>query len=163
MVQTFLQIGPNHPMKNIFQKSVTDEVIGRINSLTPTTQPNWGKMNVAQMLAHCNVTYEMVYDGNHPKPNVFMGFILRTFVKGVVVSEKSYKKNSQTAPAFLITDARDFEKEKKRLTDYLLKTQALGEAHFDNKMSHSFGKLSVSEWNNMFYKHLDHHLTQFGV
>jgi hypothetical protein len=43
------------------------------------------------------------------------------------------------------------------------KTQGLGEAHFDGKDSHSFGNLSKSQWNTMFYKHLDHHLTQFGV
>ena len=41
--------------------------------------------------------------------------------------------------------------------------QQLGEAHFDNKESHSFGKLNINEWNTMFYKHLDPHLTQFGV
>lgn len=150
-------------MKNIFSKSVTDEVIGRINALTPQTTPDWGKMNASQMLAHCSVTYEMLYDGNHPKPNILMGFMLRTFVKDTVVSEKPYKRNSRTAPAFLITDERDFEKEKKRLVDYMFKTQTLGEAHFENKESHSFGKLSITEWNNMFYKHLDHHLTQFGV
>lgn len=150
-------------MKNIFSKSVTDEVIGRINALTPQTTPDWGKMNASQMLAHCSVTYEMLYDGNHPKPNILMGFMLRTFVKDTVVSEKPYKRNSRTAPAFLITDERDFEKEKKRLVDYMFKTQTFGEAHFENKESHSFGKLSITEWNNMFYKHLDHHLTQFGV
>ena len=44
-------------LPNIFEKSVADEVIARINNLTPATQPGWGKMNVAQMLAHCNVTY----------------------------------------------------------------------------------------------------------
>ena len=72
-------------------------------------------------------------------------------------------KNSRTAPAFLITDTKDFEAEKKRLINYIKKTQELGEAHFDNKESHSFGNLSKTEWNNMFYKHIDHHLTQFGV
>ena len=49
-------------IKNIFTKEVTDILIGRINNLTPATQPQWGKMNVAQMLAHCNVAYEMVFE-----------------------------------------------------------------------------------------------------
>jgi hypothetical protein len=43
------------------------------------------------------------------------------------------------------------------------KTVDLGEAHFDGKESLSFGKLTASQWNTMFYKHLNHHLTQFGV
>ena len=59
-------------LPNIFEKSVADEVIARINNLTPATQPGWGKMNVAQMLAHCNVTYEMIYTDKHPKPNFLL-------------------------------------------------------------------------------------------
>lgn len=150
-------------MNNIFQPEIANEVIERINHLKPDSQPLWGKMNVAQMLAHCNVTYEMVYDGNHKKPNGFMRFILKLFVKDTVVGPKPYKKNSQTAPAFLIKGKRDFDKEKSRLIAYLKKTQELGTGYFDNKESLSFGKLSKSEWNVMFYKHLDHHLGQFGV
>ena len=59
-------------MKNIFQPDVTSEVIDRINKLTPATNQLWGKMNASQMLAHCNVSYEMVYDNTHPKPKFFM-------------------------------------------------------------------------------------------
>jgi hypothetical protein len=39
----------------------------------------------------------------------------------------------------------------------------LGEGYFNGLTSNSFGKLSTIEWNNLFYKHLDHHLRQFGV
>ncbi|WP_435353749.1 DUF1569 domain-containing protein [Emticicia sp. SJ17W-69] len=150
-------------LPNIFTKSVSDAVIQRINQLTASTQPQWGKMSVDKMLAHCNVTYEMVYEDIHPKPNAFMKFVLKLLVKNTVVNEVSYKRNSQTAPQFLIKDAKNFELEKKRLIDYLTKTQQLGESYFDGKESHSFGTLNKTEWNNMFYKHLDHHLTQFGV
>jgi hypothetical protein len=150
-------------MKNIFQPAVTGEIIERINNLAPTTAQLWGKMNVAQMLAHCNVNYELVYDDIHPKPGPVMKFILKTLVKSKVVNEKPYPKNNQTAPAFIIKGEREFEKEKVRLIDYINKTQKLGETHFDGKESHSFGVLTKTEWNNMFFKHLDHHLNQFGV
>jgi Protein of unknown function (DUF1569) len=150
-------------LPNIFNKEVADTVISRINKLTPETQPGWGKMNVAQMMAHCNVTYEMIYTNKHPKPNFIMGLVLKAFVKNVVVTEKPYKRNSQTAPAFLITDERIFAVEKERLINYINETQQLGANHFEGKESNSFGKLNSTEWNNMLYKHLDHHLTQFGV
>lgn len=150
-------------MKNIFDKKDVDELIGRINRLTPNSTGLWGKMNIAQMMAHCNVSYEMVYTDKHPKPNGAMKLMLKLFVKQPVVNEKPYKKNSRTAPAFLIDDERDFEKEKKRLIDYLIKTQELGEDHFHNKESHSFGPLTKTEWNHLFYKHLNHHLEQFNV
>lgn len=150
-------------MKNIFTKEVTNEVIARINNLTSESQPKWGKMSVAQMLAHCAVTYEMVYTDKHPKPNAFTKFILKLFVKKIVVSEKPYAKNGRTAPQFLISDERVFATEKQRLINFINQTQELGESYFDGKESHSFGKLTSQEWNNSFYKHLDHHLTQFGV
>ncbi len=72
-------------MKNIFDKSDTQAIIARINKLTPSTQGQWGKMSVGQMLAHLNVAYEMTYEDKHPKPNFFMKWILKTFVKGPVV------------------------------------------------------------------------------
>jgi hypothetical protein len=150
-------------MKNIFSEPVAREVIARINQLTPTTKPIWGKMNVEQMLAHCCVSYEYVYDDKYRKPNGLTRLLLKLFVKNAVVSEKPYKKNTPTGPDFLIKDSRNFENEKKRLIDYITRTQQLGASHFDGKESHSFGPLTVEEWNNMFYKHVDHHLSQFGV
>lgn len=150
-------------MQNIFDPSTTSELIARIESLKPDSQPIWGKMSVDQMLAHCSVAYEMTYTDKHPKPNALMRFLLKTFVKSGVVNEKPYPKNARTAPVFIIADRRDFEKEKNQLIDYLKKTQELGAQHFEGKESPSFGPMTAQEWNNLFYKHLDHHLTQFGV
>lgn len=149
--------------KNLFDLKETQETIARINSLTPETSQLWGKMNVAQMLAHCNVAYELVYTDKHPKPKGFQKFLIRLFAKNIVVGPKPYGKNSRTSPIFIISDQRDFENEKKRLIDHLEKTQKLGASHFDGKESHAFGPLSEKEWNVLFSKHLDHHLQQFGV
>ena len=150
-------------MKNIFEKQVTNEVIGRINQLTATSKPLWGKMSVGQMLAHCCVTYEFVYEDKHKAPNFLMKLLLKWFVKESVVNEKPYKKSSQTAPEFIIKEDKNFENEKQRLIEFIQKTQELGTSYFNNKESRSFGELSDKEWNNMFYKHLDHHMSQFGV
>jgi len=150
-------------LPNIFSLDETNRVIERINKLTNLSQPVWGKMNVAQMLAHSCVSYEMVYDDKHKAPSAIIKFILKTFLKKIIVGEGHFKKNSQTAPAFLITDERDFSKEKERIISYLKKTQELGENYFEGKESLSFGKLNKTEWNNLFWKHMNHHLKQFGV
>lgn len=150
-------------LPNIFTKDVTNNVISRIEKLSPDSEGKWGKMDVAQMLAHCNVSYEMVYENKHPKPNAFMKLILKLLVKGKVVNATPYKPGGPTAPAFIIKDQKDFHAEKIRLIDFISKTQQLGESYFDGKKSHSFGSLTKEEWNNMFYKHLDHHLKQFDV
>jgi hypothetical protein len=150
-------------LPNVFSKEVSEEIIERINKLEPVSQPQWGKMNVAQMLAHCAVTYELTFEDKHPKPGFFMKLILKNVVKKIVTNEVPYKHNSRTAPVFLITDERDFNNEKTRLIGFIRKTQELGASYFDPKVSHSFGSMNATEWNNMFYKHLNHHLMQFGV
>jgi hypothetical protein len=150
-------------MKNVFTPETTEELVARINKLHSYSRPLWGKMNVAQMLAHCNVTYELVYESKHPRPNPVMKFLVKLLVKDFVVNEKPFKQNVHTAPHFKITSTKDFETEKARLKRYLQQTQQLGQAHFEGKESHSFGPLTSQQWNNMFYKHLNHHLSQFGV
>jgi hypothetical protein len=110
-------------MKNIFLKEDASEYIDRINQLSPDSKALWGKMSVNQMLAHCNVSYEMVYEDIHKKPNNFIKIILRLFVKNKVVNKKTYSKNSPTAPQFIVKDERSFEIEKNRLINYIIKTQ----------------------------------------
>lgn len=151
-------------LPDIFTKDVTEGIVTRISNLTNASQAQWGKMNVSQMLAHCSVTYEYIFDENkYAKPRGMRKLLLRYLVKGIVTNEKPYKPGGPTAPDFIINDQRDFDKEKNRLIDYIRKTQVLGGSHFEGKDSHSFGPLNKTEWNNMFYKHLNHHLTQFGV
>lgn len=150
-------------MQNIFKKDDVTSIVNRIEKLSSETTPEWGKMNVGQMLAHLNVSYDMVYTDKYPRPGAIGRFFIKLLAKNAVVGPKPYQKNGRTAPQFVISDERDFQVEKKRLIDHLWKTQTLGESHFDNKESHSFGKLTKEEWNVLFSKHLDHHLTQFGV
>ncbi|EAR00153.1 DUF1569 domain-containing protein [Maribacter sp. HTCC2170] len=149
--------------KNLFDEKGLQETLDRINSLNNETQNQWGKMSIAQMLAHCNVAYDLTYTDKFPKPKGFKKFMIKLLAKNVVVGPKPYKKNSRTAPVFIISDQREFEIEKKRLIEYLEKTQKLGHTHFEGKESHAFGALTAKEWNNLFSKHLDHHLNQFGV
>ncbi|MDH6254353.1 hypothetical protein M2347_004080 [Chryseobacterium sp. H1D6B] len=151
-------------MENVFDAKDAQNYIDRINKLTSETPGLWGKMTVDQMLAHCCISYEMVYEPEkHKKPGSIAKFILKSFVKPKVVGEKAYTKNGPTAPQFIVTERRVFEDEKKRLIGFIQKTQQLGTSAFDGKESFSFGPLKSQEWNNMFAKHLNHHLAQFGV
>ena len=151
-------------IKNIFSEEVTNEVMDRINQLTPTTHRNWGKMSVDQMLAHCNKPYAYTYEPEKfKKPKGLMKFILRNFIKKFVVSEKAYKPNGGTSPDFIVTGSHDFEQEKNLLIANIQKAQKLGTSYFEGKENLSFGVMTAQEWNNMYYKHIDHHLRQFGV
>ena len=151
-------------MKSVFNLQDTNELINRINNLSPVSKAQWGKMNVGQMLAHCNVPYSYSFEPERfSKPNFLKKFLLQKIVKKYVLSPEPYKRNGRTAPEFIITNERDFDPEKEKLIRNIQNTQQLGEQHFEGLENISFGKMSASEWNTMFYKHLNHHLSQFGV
>lgn len=151
-------------MENLFEKAGLEKTIERIEKLTPETQGEWGKMSVDQMLAHVNVAYDMFYNmDQHDRPGFIARFMIKMFAKNQVVGPKPYPRNGRTAPVFIIDGKRDFAREKEILLDNLNKTAAHGAHYFDGKESLSFGALSSQEWNTLFSKHLNHHLTQFGV
>jgi hypothetical protein len=149
---------------NTFDPKTTETVMGRLNSLTHTTKAQWGKMNAAQMLAHLNVPYDIAYGKKTPKkPGFFGKLMLNLFVKNIVIGEKPYSKNSPTSPDFIIADDRDFEQEKALFISNIKGTELKGPAYFEGKESGAFGILTSNQWSIQFYKHLDHHFTQFGI
>ncbi len=150
-------------LPNIYTEQGTQELLSRINQLSPISQRRWGKMNVSQMLAHCCVPYEQLLGERNDGPNAMMKIVMRLFFKGTMTNEIPYKPNLPTAPSFIIVDQRDFEKEKNRLIAYVKQPLALGETYFENKYQITLGNLNSTQWNNMLWKHLDHHLRQFGV
>lgn len=151
-------------LPSIFNPEMTAKQLDRLNKLTNETTPAWGKMNAAQMLAHLNVAYDITYEKVDIKaPSGFVKLMFKLFLKKIVVGEKPYSKNSRTAPYFLVSDDREFEAEKEKLAAYIRKVEKDGESFYDGKESPSFGKLTAQEWSNQYYKHLDHHFTQFGV
>lgn len=151
-------------LPNIFIKEISEQIIQRINQLTVDAQPLWGKMSVDKMLGHCNVTYDLIFEPDkYPKPNFLKKFLLKSFVKKFVVNEVNYPQSSPTAKEFIVKEDKNFELEKQKLITAIHKVQMLGSSHFEGKESNSFGTLTAIEWNNMFYKHLDHHLKQFGL
>ncbi|MBB4080445.1 hypothetical protein GGR28_003079 [Lewinella aquimaris] len=137
--------------------------IDRVNRLTPDTKPLWGKMNAAQMLAHLNVAYDMETGDQPVNNNFLMRFFLKTFVKHGVVGPDPYPRNTRTAPQFVISDERDFERERAKLIAHLERVAGMGEAAYEGKENVSFGAMSAEEWSVMYQKHLEHHMGQFGV
>ena len=148
---------------NIFTEACTQTLQKRIDQLSPMTQRRWGKMNVSQMLAHCCIPYEQALGERNDAPPFFMKLVLKLFFKKSMTNEIPYAANLPTAPSFVIVDQKDFEKEKARLIEYIKKLEKKGADYFEGRAQLSLGKLNSMEWNNLLYKHLDHHLRQFGV
>lgn len=151
------------PLPNIFESAVCESLVGRINRLTVDTKPLWGKMNVDQMLCHCSLAFDQALGNSNLRPGGFMRLMMKIFFKSSMVNEVPYKQNLPTAPFFVVADKKDFEAERKRVIALLQDFSNLGAAHYHNREQATFGKLSSVEWSNLMYKHIDHHLRQFGV
>lgn len=149
-------------MKNLFNKETYDEICNRINALSANSQRQWGKMNAAQMLAHCKEAFKVPLS-DKKMPRMLLGLVLGWAIKKKLYNEEPWKKNLPTAPNFIIKDDRDFEKEKKELMDMISAFHNGGPGNVGKFPHPMFGSFTSEQWGKSMYKHLDHHLMQFGV
>jgi len=150
-------------MKNLFDPARVREVTGRIAQLTPNSKPLWGKMDVARMLAHCSVGIETA-TGTQKPPRVLVGRILGPVIKPLAFrNDDPMRKNSPTAPIFIIEDDREFQTEQARLNGLVEGFGSAGPACCTDHPHAFFGRLNPEEWAILMYKHVDHHLRQFAV
>lgn len=149
-------------MKSLFDKSSYDEITSRLNSLTPSSQRQWGKMQVAQMLAHCKAAF-MVPLSDKKMPRSFLGLMIGWMIKSKLYNDDPWKQNLPTAPNFKITDERDFEKEKQELAGLINTFYSRGSGNVGKFPHPMFGTFTQQQWGQAMYKHLDHHLRQFGA
>jgi len=147
-------------VKNLFDPAVKQEIIARINTLTPQTQQQWGKMNAGQMLAHLQMPIGVALGTHDVKGNWFMRMILPLFKK-MLWDEKPYKQSLPTDKTFVMTgESKDFEKEKSKLLDMI---NRFTESNMVNEKHPVFGTLTKEQWSKASWKHIDHHLQQFGA
>jgi Protein of unknown function (DUF1569) len=149
-------------MKNLFEPDATEEVIARIDQLQPTSLRQWGKMDVAQMMAHCSAAMDMASGRINP-PRILIGRLIGAMVKPIYTNEKPLSKNSPTDKKLVVSDQRDFLREQEQLKLKIRQFAAGGEAHCTRHPHPFFGALTPQEWSCGMYKHLDHHLRQFGA
>ncbi len=147
-------------LKNLFDPVVKQEIIDRINKLSSQSQSQWGKMNVAQMMAHLQMPMGSA-QGIHKLPRTLFGRVVGRFAKPVFYGNKPFKRNLPTDPSFVMTNSeKDFEKEKQGL---LTMISNFKEENIVNEVHSFFGKMTKEQWSVGTWKHLDHHLQQFGV
>lgn len=147
-------------MKTFFDTTDREELLQRLQKLNPQSKPVWGKMNTAQMLAHCTVGMQAPL-GEIVVKKTFASLIGWMFKKSLL-GDKPFPKNSPTAAEFLVANERDYEAETKRFLDTFHKL-ARGSAVIVCHQHAFFGKVTDEEWGRLMYKHIDHHLQQFGA
>jgi hypothetical protein len=149
--------------KSLFEGGCVDEVQHRLSRLRPDQPRLWGTMSPAQMLAHCSLGLEMAAGEIRP-PRALIGRIPGPVIKPMALREgEPMRRNSPTSKELVINDVRNFETERKRLSALISRFAAAGSAGCTAHPHAFFGSLTPDEWATLMYKHLDHHLRQFGA
>jgi hypothetical protein len=118
-------------------------------------------MDVAQMMAHCSATLEMA-SGKFVAKRTLLGRIVGPRVRHVLSDDSPFPRDRPTAKELKV-GVCDFTQEHKRLKERVRQFHEGGESQCTSHPHPFFGKITPLEWSTGMYKHLDHHLKQFGV
>ena len=149
-------------MKSIFDKEPHDELLERLAKLEMDSERQWGKMKPSQMMEHVARALDMAM-GKKPVKQMFVGKALSWLFRKEFVGEQPFQPNRPTGKYFIITDDPDFEPTRTKLSALITEFHDLGESGTDGNVHGFFGRLTGKQWGETQYKHVDHHLRQFGV
>ena len=153
-------------MKNLFEPTLVEDVKRRIMLLHPESERRWGKMPLAVVLAHCTSGLQMAMGTINPKrvpiPANVIGLLIKPLVFG---DDKPIRRNSPSSPELFTADSIhcEFERERMQLIKAIDSFVSTGAACCSQHPHPFFGPLKPQQWAILMYKHVDHHLRQFGV
>jgi hypothetical protein len=149
-------------MKSMFDTHTGEEMISRINKLTADTKAQWGKMTPAQMVTHAQRPFKVAFEELKLKRGL-IGVLFGGMARKKMTGSQPFGKNLPTDPNFIVKTHPDFDLEKNNLIGYVKTFAQKGPPGITKEPHPFFGKMTAEEWDTLMYKHLDHHLRQFGV
>ncbi len=150
-------------MRSFFEAGAGEAFKDRLAQLRSDSERQWGKMNAAQALAHLCKGMEQAC-GDILPPRMLIGRLLGGFVKSkALTDDEPMRRNSPTVPGFVVLDERSFLAERDRLYGLIDRAVTTGPAGCTSHPHSFFGRLTPEQWGILMFKHLDHHLRQFGV
>lgn len=147
-------------MKTLFDTQTQQEIFKRIENLNSNSQRKWGTMSVSQMLKHMNIAFSVPINKIQlPKDKLYI-LSANPIARKLLIDIIPWPKNMVTAKDFIVKDDPAFEQAKVELVATIHAFQSSN----DFSGSHPvFGIMDKTSWGKAMYKHLDHHLKQFGV
>lgn len=149
-------------MESLYDPKGNKNIIDRIDSLTPIKLSLWGKMTVSQMLEHCQQPIKVCFGTLHIKPH-WKSYFLKNSYKKVLHSKQPFRRDLSTIKEYNITHEPHFETAKQQLKELVATFAKEGHGCIKQHRHPLMGNLTHHEWDLLQWKHLDHHLKQFGV
>jgi hypothetical protein len=149
-------------MESLFDPQGNQNILDRIDNLSPITLSQWGKMTVSQMLLHLQKPIDLAYGKLHIAPHWKSYFFAKSYRKKLN-DPKLFHKDQSTIKEFIVTHEPKFEEAKQSLKESVAVFARDGHKAIKTTRHPLMGEMSPSEWDILQWKHLDYHLKQFGV
>ncbi len=153
-------------MKNLYDPALLKDVKQRISRLRPDSERKWGQMTINQMLLHCTAGLQMAMGVINPRRASFPGNVIGVLIKPLVFgNDKPMRRDSPSVPELFtqVSTEGGFDLKRDELTDTIDRFASTGETCCSRHPHPFFGQLQADQWAILMYKHIDHHLSQFGV
>jgi hypothetical protein len=153
-------------VKHLFDPIVAKDTKQRMTCLRAESERLWGNMTLPQTLAHCTFSMQMATGSITPKRAPFPASVFGLLIKPLVLgNDKPMRRNSPSSPELFVADPTqcDLEIERARLISNIDSFVSSGDACCSRQPHPFFGPLKPQQWAILMYKHVDHHLRQFGV
>jgi hypothetical protein len=150
-------------METIFDKQTIERFKNRIEKITENSTRQWGKFTVYQMLKHATENDRMLLR-DQPYKRLFIGRLFgKMALRKATKNDAPNDKNSPTHPYLVIKGIGNVEEQKKIWLNVLDKYPQLTKAHYLGFVHPFYGSMTADQVSIVAYKHIDHHLRQFGV
>jgi hypothetical protein len=147
------------PVGTLLNDADRTQLLQRLRQVRPDAAPAWGTLTAPRMLCHLADQLRVAL-GDIPSKPVHT-FASRTLLKHLVVNTgfQPPRGKIQTAPEMLVSQPAAWEADLAACV-VLAERVGTGAARAVHPM---FGPLSPEQWGRLCWKHMHHHLVQFGV
>lgn len=151
-------------MKSIFTPSTMQELRTRLASMTPHSRRRWGRMSAQQAVCHLSDWFrgllgDRPIPGKDPGPGVrmlrFLAFSTPLpWPRGFPTAPMQDQEKGGTPPAEFTADVAELDSLMVRFAET---------GGVDLLPHNRWGNLSPGMWGRYGYRHVNHHLRQFGL
>ena len=151
-------------MKTLFDKEINDDVCRRIGLLKPDSKARWGRMTVTRMLRHLNLSFDANFGSIQLDRDYFLSsFFIKPFARHILLGKGRYWRYMPAHRKTIYKGAINFYDEQSALVDKIKRYAVEGAGILAKTPHYILGVLTAEQSAYNSYKHVDHHLRQFGV
>jgi hypothetical protein len=147
-------------MKSIWQDEARRELHDRVGRLAPDRRAAWGRFTAPKMVCHLAESLKMAMGDLKVPPK--QSPLRYPPLKQLIVYVAPFPKGVPTAPELLARAPREWRDDVADVRS-LLELAAASRTTDTWPQHPAFGKLSTRAWGVLIYRHMDHHLKQFGA